>query len=87
MAHSGVCCWVSYIRTESCVAIAYTIRYGSENKTVAALLPASVDISLASTGVGGPVSTTGGGRAAIVPSEDVSMVKFSVSFGGPVRNL
>ena len=27
----GVVCWVSYKRTESCVATAYTIRYGREN--------------------------------------------------------
>ena len=73
--------------TESCVAIAYTIRYGSENNIVAALFPASVEPYLASTGDGGSVSTTGGGRAGIVPSEDVSIVKFSVTFGGPVRSL
>lgn len=30
----GVCCCVSYMRTESSVATAYTIRYGRENATV-----------------------------------------------------
>jgi hypothetical protein len=68
------------------VAIAYTIRYGSENITVAALLPASDEESLISSD-GASVSTTGGGRAGIVPSDDVSIVKFSVGFGGPVRSL
>ena len=31
---SGVCCCVSYRRTESSVATAYTILYGSENTIV-----------------------------------------------------
>jgi hypothetical protein len=68
------------------VAIAYTIRYGSENITVAALFPPSDEESLISSD-GGSVSTTGGGRAGMVPSDDVSIVKFSVGFGGPVRSL
>lgn len=71
--------------TESCVAIAYTIRYGSEKRIVAA--PTSLEPSLSSSGDGGSVSTTGGGSAGIVPSEEVSMVKFSVGLGGPVRSL
>jgi len=73
------------MRTESCVAIAYTIRYGSENRIVAA--PASPEASLSSSGDGGSVSTTGGGSAGIVPSEEESIVKFSVGLGGPVRSL
>jgi hypothetical protein len=32
--HNGVCCCVSYNRTESSVATAYTIRYGRENAIV-----------------------------------------------------
>jgi hypothetical protein len=68
------------------VAIAYTIRYGREKSTVAALFPVSDEESLISSD-GGSVSTTGGGRAAMVPSEDVSIVRFSVGFGGPVRSL
>jgi len=67
------------------VAIAYTIRYGSENRIVAA--PASPEASLSSSGDGGSVSTTGGGSAGIVPSEEESIVKFSVGLGGPVRSL
>ena len=67
------------------MAIAYTIRYGSENRMVAA--PASPAASLGSLGDGGSVSTTGGGSAGIVPSDEVSIVKFSVGLGGPVRSL
>lgn len=68
------------------MAIAYTIRYGRENITVAALFPASDEESLVSSD-DGSVSTTGGGRAGIVPSDDESIVKFSVGFGGPFRSL
>lgn len=68
------------------MAIAYTIRYGRENSTVAELFPVSDEESLISS-EGGSVSTTGGGRAGMVPSDDVSIVKFSVGFGGPVRSL
>jgi hypothetical protein len=68
------------------VAMAYTIRYGSENIIVAGLLPFSPRESFISSAVESG-STTGGGRAGIDPSEEVSMVKFSVIFGGPVRNL
>jgi hypothetical protein len=50
-------------------------------------LPVSVEVSLGSSGDGGSVSTTGGGKAGIVPSEEVSIVKVSVGFGGPVRDL
>jgi hypothetical protein len=74
------------MRTESCVAIAYTIRYGRENSTVAGLFPVSDEESLISSD-GGSVSTTGGGRAGILPSDEVSIVKLSVGFGGPVRSL
>jgi len=41
------------------VAIAYTIRYGRENSTVAVLFPVSDEESLISSD-GGSVSTTGG---------------------------
>lgn len=75
------------MRTESCVAIAYTIRYGSEKSTVPELLSGSVEPGFKPSGDGGSVSTTGGGRAGIVPSDDVSIVKFSVTFAGPVRSL
>lgn len=37
----GVCCWVSYSKTESCVATAYTILYGSAK---AAFGPAVTDV-------------------------------------------
>lgn len=33
----GVCCCVSYSRTESCVATAYTIRYGKEKTGLGAV--------------------------------------------------
>jgi hypothetical protein len=75
------------MRTESCVAIAYTIRYGSENNTVPELFSGSVEPGFKPSGDGGSVSTTGGGRAGINPSDDVSIVKFSVTLGGPVRSL
>jgi len=67
--------------------MAYTIRYGSENKTVPESNVRSLGLSFTSSGDGGSVSTTGGGRAGIVPSDEVSIVKFSVTFGGPWRSL
>ena len=68
------------------MAMAYTMRYGSENMIVAGLFPFSPIDSFVSSDIRSG-STTGGGRAGIDPSEEVSMVKFSVIFGGPVRNL
>ncbi len=68
------------------MAMAYTIRYGSENMIVAGVLPFSTTEPFVSSDIGSG-STTGGGSAGIDPSEEVSMVKFSVIFGGPVRNL
>lgn len=73
--------------TESCVAIAYTIRYGRENNATPELPAESVIESFASSGNCVSESTIGGGSAEIVPSEDVSMVRFSVALGGPVRSL
>ena len=84
--HSGVCCWVSYTKTASCVATAYTIRYGNA-KTGAGLALAGVSSPSAffETLVddGGSIDfsaeesaeTTGSGRDANVSSPDeVSMV-------------
>ena len=80
---SGVCCWVSYTKTASCVATAYTILYGNA-KTGAGLALAG-DSAFFETLVddGGSIDfsaeesaeTTGSGRDANVSSPDeVSMV-------------
>jgi hypothetical protein len=43
--HRGVCCCVSYKRTESSVATAYTIRYGNEKAIVGPCVFAFVSTS------------------------------------------
>jgi hypothetical protein len=66
--------------------MAYTIRYGKEKKILDAFVPGSVAPSFAaSTGVS--ASITAGGSAEMRPSDEVSIVKFSVGFGGPDRSL
>ena len=74
--HSGVCCCVSYIKTESCVATAYTILYGNENAAlIAAELEGVVDPEGAEVGASLSVFIAGGGKAVMFSSpEEVSTV-------------
>lgn len=83
---SGVCCWVSYIKTASCVATAYTILYGSENAEFVGVPdedgesePPDCDPGVE---VGSWAATAGGGNNGIESiSDDVSTVMCLVVAG------
>lgn len=64
--HKGFCCWVSYTCTASCVATAYTIRYGKLKAEIGpgGGLPTAPESP--STGFGDAAATLGEGDGALV---------------------
>ena len=60
-AHSGVCCCVSYTNTVSCVATAYTIRYGKAKAGSGPGLDEPLSPSIEGDGLALLISLVGGG--------------------------